>query len=320
MSPKECRVGDPTSRSSDRTLLERIGHAPFVLLAFFFLGQRATGDGRSIVPPDAAARRYQEGRDAIKRRDFAKGIRDLSECLAMGYTSPAEHLGLSRSFVQRYDPDYWLGVGYMESGDETQARAHLTRSREGLLIEGWPEFSDLTLRLSTLDQRDARRAAAAREARLAAAIPDPQPTPSASLAAPAPTSIPIVASRPATASPPPTIPPPAVETAPVLSGSAQTLSEAQSSLIRKAITALSSGKWSGAESAIRQLRNTKPDLEQTELLDAVLCGTRYLFEGRKDASLLDRARKSLSNYKKRGGNRRTEAYWISPSLEALFGS
>jgi hypothetical protein len=274
-------------------------------------------ESKVIVPPDAAARRYEEGRDAIRRQDYAKGIQDLNECLAMGYTSPEEHLGRSRSFVLRYDPNYWLGRAFMELGDEAHARIHLMRSKESRLIEGWPEYSDLILRLAALDQREARRTPAAREIR--APAPTPLPTAPIEARVPRPTASETsgATARIPTAEPLETAVPPAAPLAP--SETAQrALSADETALLKKVLAALAAGNFTGADSSVKQLRALNPDLLQPDLLEAVIGGTRYLLEGRRNSELLERARRSLASFRRRGGNRRVEVFWISPALEALF--
>ncbi|MEO7921833.1 MAG: hypothetical protein ABIT01_20395 [Thermoanaerobaculia bacterium] len=265
-----------------------------------------------IVPPDAAARRYEEGRDAVLHEDYPRAIRDLNECLAMGYIAPEQRLGRSRSFVERYDPNYWLGRAYMETGDELHARTHLERSKETRLIEGWPEYSDLVLRLTTLDQRDARRVLAAREAR--APVPTPVPAAPAETSAPRPEpreAIAVVRTAPAE-------PGPVSTPAAAPSDAVHVLSAEESALLKKTVAALAAANWSGADTSVKQLRALNPELLQPDLLDAVIGGTRYLLEGRRNAELLQKARRSLGSFRKRGGNRRIEVFWISPALEALF--
>ena len=113
---------------------------------------RADRAKAAILPPDAAARAFEAGRDAVKRGDYPAGIRRLEEALATGHTRPEEHLGTTRNFVDRYDPDYWLGVAYMETGQKEKARLHLARSKANGAITRWPEFSDLAARLASLQE------------------------------------------------------------------------------------------------------------------------------------------------------------------------
>ena len=315
MSITECRQGLATPRF---LLAFRESWRIAILLSLLSLPSMGRQDARAaeskvIVPPDAAARKYEEGRDAVRRQDYAEAIRELNECLAMGYTSPEERLGRSRSFVQRYDPNYWLGRAFMELGDEARARTHLMRSKESRLIEGWPEYSDLMLRLTLLDQREARRILAAREIRL----PAPTPVPIAPVEAQArPTVSETLAATARTPTAVPEVPSPSV---PALAPSATAeLSANETALLKRILTALAAGNWVGADSSVRQLRALNPNLLQPDLLEAVIGGTRYLLEGRRNAELLERARRSLTSFRRRGGNRRVEVFWISPALEALF--
>src|SRR5262245_19274301 len=115
----------------------------------------AAVSAQAILPPDAAARAFEAGRSAALRGDYLEAVKPLHEALQTGHTRPEERLGTSRNFTVRYDPDYWLGVAYMELGENDAARKHLLRSRENGLIQGWPELSDLRSRLAVLERRAA---------------------------------------------------------------------------------------------------------------------------------------------------------------------
>lgn len=262
----------------------------------------------SILPPDAAAREYLAGRDAVRARDFPEAIRRLSAALATGHDEPAERLGTARYSVERYDPDYWLGVAYMESGDDPRARLHLTRSRGSPLVQGWPEYADLVRRLSELD----RRASAARtpppeppvptRTATPTAPPAPEPTPTAGAPAPGPPPTPSpTAGLPAAArrtAPP--APPPAEETAAV-------------------IAAISKGRWEDARAALGVLRARSPGHPGADLLEAVLEGSAFLLSGREDQEARGRARAALSAYRRKGGSAEAEDAWVSPALRAALG-
>jgi tetratricopeptide (TPR) repeat protein len=256
-----------------------------------------------ILPPDAAARLFQQGRDEVMKGDFAKGIEHLEKALATGYAKPQERLGTGRFFVDRYDPDYWLGVAYMQRGDEAKARQHLLRSKEGELIEKWPEFSDLNARLATLDEREA--------ARRLARLPPPTPIPTATPAPILPPAATIEAppSAVGTVAPLPTATPDSDRPVP-LTDSADALA---------AVGALSKGDLARAEQALARLEAKEPRTLEGDLLTAVVLSSRYLLEGRTDDALLARAKTSLAAYRRRGGSRRAEESWISPALSAVLG-
>lgn len=273
------------------------------------LAPRAAVAQSSILPPDAAAREYRAGRDAVRARDFPEAIRRLTAALATGHDRPAERLGTARYSVERYDPDYWLGVAYMESGDDLRARLHLTRSRGSPLVQGWPEYADLVRRLAELDRRGSASRTPAVEppatpTRTATptAPPAPEPTPTAGVLepgpppAPSPTADPPVPAR----RPPPEAPLPAEETAAV-------------------IAAISRGRWDDARGALGVLRSRSPGHPGADLLEAVLEGSSYLLSGRSDEQARRRARAALEAYRRKGGSAEAEDAWVSPALRAALG-
>lgn len=247
--------------------------------------------GGAILPPDAAVRPYVDGREAVRSGHYAKGIKDLSRALETGHTSVVERLGSSRNFVERYDPYYWLGVAYMETGDEARARENLVKSKTAGLIQRWPEYSDLVSRLTTLDQREAARRA---------------PTPTAAIPSPTPSPVPVLPS-PQITEPPTT--PVGFPVEPTPTGHDE---------LEAALAALSSGNLDGADAALRQLRTKSPRSVEAELLETVILGSRYLLGGRRDAALLAQAKRHLAEYRKRGGSRKAQEVWISPALASAL--
>jgi hypothetical protein len=173
-----------------KCLAARAPFAPLTLsLALALLPATARADrGKTpILPPDAAARAFEAGRDAVRKGDYASGVKRLEEALATGHTRPEEHLGTTRNFVDRYDPDYWLGVAYMELGQKEKAKTHLLRSKTNGAIARWPEFADLTTRLASLEEPVKPVAALApqepthppEEPPRTPPLPTPQPSPTA---------------------------------------------------------------------------------------------------------------------------------------------
>ena len=183
----------------------------------------------------------------------------------------------------------------MEVGDDDAARGFFARSREGGVIERRPEFADLLERTRLLDQRAAAR-------RPATPVP---PTPTA-LPSPGEASVPDVAPRPessATATPARTEP---------------ALPRSDPASVVPLIEAIAKGRFDDAEKALERVRARTPQVAEPELLAAVLYGSRFLLEGAKDPLLLRSARLSLDTFRKRGGSRRAEEAWLSPSLRALL--
>lgn len=247
-----------------------------------------------ILPPDAAARAYEQGRRAVRQREHTEGVRRLQEALDTGHREPRETLGTSRFSVDRYDPDYWLGVAFMELGNDERARPHLQRSLAAGLIRNWPEYLDLAARLATLEKREEARRAAARPTERPA--PSPTPTPAFT-----PTPAPAAGATPEpAASPAPTASPP------------------DGKALEAAVAALSTGDFAGAEEAVSRIRERSPGAPAADLLEAVAAGSRYLLEGRTDSRLLERARRALAAYRARGGSRKAEETWISPALAAVL--
>src|SRR5262245_15869154 len=147
MSSWKCLSRADTPRGRVRTAA-----AVSLALALLPVTLLAGRGNAAILPPDAAARAFEAGRDAVKRGDYAVAVRRLEEALATGHTRPEERLGTTRNFVDRYDPDYWLGVAYMETGQKEKARQHLLRSKANGAIARWPEYTDLVTRLAALQE------------------------------------------------------------------------------------------------------------------------------------------------------------------------
>jgi len=242
-----------------------------------------------ILPPDAAARLYGAGRTAVQKGQFADGAEKLRQALATGHTTPQERYGTTRYSVERYDPYYWLGVAYMELGDEAKARENLLRSKDAGLIRGWPEFSDLSQRLLALDRKP---------------IPTfPIPTATPPLPTPSPTTLPFELT------PVPSRPPEPSATPTPLPASAPDLDAV--------LAAIGAADWRTAERRLKTLQEQDPS--SANLLSALVFGTRYVLDGRRDEALLVKARTGLAAFRKAGGSRSVEERWLSPSLRRLLG-
>src|SRR5713226_345750 len=128
-----------------------------VALMLVFLGWKVRAAETAILPPDSAARAYELGRSAVRKKDYVAGIQRLEEALATGHTRPAVNFGTSRNFVDWYDPYYWLGVAHMELGNDPEALLNFKKSREAGVIERFPEFPNLLDRIATLERRAEER-------------------------------------------------------------------------------------------------------------------------------------------------------------------
>src|SRR5664279_1186210 len=246
---------------------------------------------QAILPPDAAVKAYQAGQAAAEKKDWPLVVRKMNEALATGHTQAKTHFGTTRNFVDLYDPYYWLGVAHMELGEVLEAKRNLLLSRSEGVIDGFPESADVLGRLGQLERREAQQASAP----------------------PTPTAGPTLAATAAAA-------PSAVPTAAALSQSdaTPTPSDLPGADFERILTLFSAGDFAGAEAAIESLRRARPFAREADLLATLVLGTRYVLEGRADPSLLARARKALSSWRKRGGGRRSEEALLSPSLLATL--
>ena len=246
---------------------------------------------QAILPPDAAVKAYQAGQAAAQKKDWPLVVRKMNDALATGHTQARTHFGTTRNFVDFYDPYYWLGVAHMELGEVLEAKRNLLLSRSEGVIDGFPESADLLGRLGQLERRESAQAAA-------------PPTPTAGLP-PEPTAV---------------AAPSAVPTAAALSQGDATPApnDAAGTDPERILTLFSAGDFAGAEAAIESFRRARPLAREADLLATLVLGTRYVLEGRTDPSLLVRARKALSSWRKRGGSRRSEEALLSPSLLATL--
>ena len=246
---------------------------------------------QAILPPDAAVKAYQAGQAAALKKDWPLVVRKMNEALATGHTQARAHFGTTRNFVDLYDPYYWLGVAHMELGEVLEAKRDLLLSRSEGVIDGFPESADLLGRLGELERREAQQA-------IVPPTPTARPTPQPTVA-PAPTAVPTVAVDSET------------DTTP-------TPNDAPGADPERILTLFSAGDFAGAEAAIESFRRARPLAREADLLATLVLGTRYVLEGRADPSLLARARKALSAWRKRGGSRRSEEALLSPSLLATL--
>ncbi len=265
------------------------------VIAALLVALAAPLSAQAILPPDAAVKAYQAGQAAAQRKDWPLVIQKMNDALATGHTHAKQHFGASRYTVDLYDPYYWLGVAHMELGEVLEAKRNFLLSRSEGVIDGFSESADLLGRLGTLERREARESAL-RES------PTPAP-PEATPAVPAPVPMPAAA-------------PTAGLTAP--DAGAPEAPGAAGAGAERILTLFSAGDFAGAEAGVESLRRTRPDAREADLLASLVLGTRYVLEGRSDPMLLARAKKALSAWRKRGGGRRTEEAFLSPSLLAAL--
>lgn len=285
MTLSKCRIGPLISRAGSCLVF-------LTLLSSWLLIAQPP-----ILPKDAAVREYELGLDALKKKDFKTAVERLNAALATGHTRADEGFGTSRYALEWYDPHYWLGVAYMELGQDNEARRSFQLSREGGVIEKRAEYADLLERTRILDEREAARRTPT-EAPFLEAPPSAQPPPTP---------------RPQGVNPEVT---PAARSRPTAARAAS--KEAPSSLV-PLIRAIADGRFGDAEVELGRARLATPGSADTELLAAVLYGSRYILEGRADERLLAEARRSLASFRQRGGSVRTEEAWISPPLRSLLG-
>ncbi len=249
-----------------------------------------------ILPKDAAVREYELGLEALKKKDYRTAVERMNAALATGHTRADEGFGTSRYPLEWYDPYYWLGVAYMELGRDDEARRSFQLSREGGVIEKRAEYADLLERTRILDERDAARR-----------LPTPEPVLEAPPSVPPLPTPPFRAVRAENGAPPRRTP-----------GATRAAAREGFSLV-PLIEAIAGGRFAEAEQELERARLAIPGSAETELLAAVLYGSRYVLEGRADPSLLARARRSLETFRRRGGSLRSEEAWLSPPLRALLG-
>lgn len=263
-----------------------------------------------ILPPDSAARPFLEGRELVEKRRYAEAIPKLEKALETGHETPRESFGTSRHAVDYYDPHYWLGVAFMETGEEAKALSHLRSSASGGSFANRRETEERTRRIAELERREAaRRELPPREF---TPVPLPFPTALSTPSLPVPTPVPPL---PTTVATPPTGPTPVpVPGAPGPSP----VPTPPPARLAGALSALAAGNFDQAMALVRAERLRTPGARELDLVEASALGGRYVLEGRRDADLLSAARARLASFRLKGGAARAEATLISPSLRALL--
>lgn len=300
----KCR----SARTSPRDRLLRGALGAVLALGSALPRAGLTAPQQSILPRDAAARPFLEGRELVEKGRFREAVPKLEQALGTGHETPQERFGTSRHAVDYYDPHYWLGRALMELGEEARALEHLRASAAGGQFPDRRETEDRRRRIAELERREAARRA-----------PVPRP--------PTPTPLPTAAPPPAEPTPTPQPPEPVVApTAPaaigVPPGQPTPLPGPSPAPVHLEgpLAALAAGDFETAEARVRAERRRTPGARELDLVEAAVLGSRYVLEGRRNAVLLAAARASLAAFREKGGSARAEATLLSPALRALLES
>jgi len=304
----KCRLARSTSRVRFvRGALTAVV-AAVVVLATLVPNTGLPAPQAGILPPDSAARPFLEGRELVEKGRYAEAIPKLEKALETGHERPQESFGTSRHAVDYYDPHYWLGVAFMETGEESRALAHLRSSASGGSFPNRRETEDRTRRITELERREAaRREPPPRES---TPVPVPSPTPPP----PLPTSGPVLP-QPTPVATPPAGPTPV----PIPGAPGPTLVPSPPPVrLADALTALAAGNFDECVALVRAERHRSPEARELDLVEASALGSRYVLEGRRDEALLSAARANLASFRRKGGAARAEATFISPTLRTLL--
>jgi tetratricopeptide (TPR) repeat protein len=298
----KCR----SARSTSRDRLFRVALGAALSLAALYPRAGLPAPQQSILPRDAAARPFLEGRELVERKRFREAIPKLEDALATGHETPQVRFGPSRHQVDYYDPHYWLGRALMELGEEERALAHLRASAAAGSFPDRRETEDRRLRIAELERREAARRAP--PPRTPTPTPPPAPTPLPPTPTPQPT-----ASAPAEPVAPDPVPPADAPSAlPLL------VPTPVPPRLEGPLAALAAGDFDTAVERVRAERKRTPGARELDLLEAAALGGRYVLEGQRDGSLLEVARAKLAAFREKGGSARAEATLLSPALRTLL--
>ena len=120
-------------------------------LALLLLGSSARADRAD----QRAADLYTEGVRLIRAGKYREGAARINAALARGATEPVEAQGSETRFLARpYDPYYWLGVAFMETGQDDKALLSFEKSEVYGVLKRWPDdHEDLVRRRALLEAR-----------------------------------------------------------------------------------------------------------------------------------------------------------------------
>ncbi len=298
----KCR----SARSTSRDRLCRVAFGTALSLAALAPRAGLPAPQQSILPRDAAARPFLEGRALVEKGRFREAVPKLESALSTGHETPQLRFGASRHQVDYYDPHYWLGRALMELGEEESALAHLRASAAAGSFPDRRETEDRRLRIVELERREAARRAP--PPRTPTPTPPPAPTPLPLAPTPTPT-VPAPLEAPKLDPTPPAAPP---ATLPLL------VPTPVPPRLEGPLAALAAGDFETTVERVRAERRRTPAARELDLVEAAALGARYVLEGRRDGSLLDRARASLASFRSKGGSARAEAALLSPALRALL--
>lgn len=296
----KCR----SARSTSRVRLIRVALGAALGLAALVPRAGLPAPQQSILPRDAAAGPFLEGRQLVEKGRFREAIPKLESALSTGHQTPQLRFGASRHQVDYYDPHYWLGRALMELGEEDRALAHLRASAAAGSFPDRRETEDRRLRIAELERREAARRTPPPRTPTPAPPPAPTPLP------PAPTpTVPAALETPELDPTPPAEP---LATRPLL------VPTPVPPRLEGPLAALAAGDFETTVERVRAERKRTPDARALDLVEAAALGGRFVLEGRRDRSLLDRARESLAAFRRKGGSARAEATLLSPALRTLL--
>lgn len=304
----KCRLARSTSRVRPVRVALTAAVTAIIVSATLVPRAALTAPQVGILPPDYAVRPYVEARDLIGKGLYREAIPKLEKALETGHQTPRESFGTSRHAVDYYDPHYWLGVAFMETGEEARALSHLRSSASGGTFPNRRETEDRTRRIAELESREAaRRQPPPRES---TPVPGPSPTPPP----------PLPTSGPALPVPTPAATPPTGPTPVPIPGAPEPTRVSSPPPVRlaAALAALAAGNFDESAALVRAERLRTPDARELDLVEALAFGSRYVLEGRRDEALLSAARALLASFRQKGGAARAEASLISPTLRALL--
>ena len=298
----KCR----SARSTSRDWLIRVALGAALSVAALYPRAGLPAPQQGILPRDAAARPFLEGRVLVEKGRFREAIPKLETALSTGHQTPQLRFGASRHQVDYYDPHYWLGRALMELGEEDSALVHLRASAAAGSFPDRRETEDRRLRIAELERREAARRAP--PPRTPTPTPPPAPTP----LPPAPTPQPTAPTPAETVGPDPTPPAEAPSALPLL------VPTPAPPRLDGPLAALAAADFETAVERVRAERKRSPGARELDLVEAAALGARYVLEGRRDGTLLDRARTSLAAFREKGGSARAEASLLSPALRTLL--
>ncbi len=100
----------------------------------------------------------------------------------------------------------------------------------------------------------------------------------------------------------------------------QLLPSIRRSYLENALASLSRRDWNSVDQSLDAFKQLDPSAPQSDIVRFVAQGTRFLLENKKDPALLEKARQSLTEWRKKTGPDRPLPAIVSPALKALIES